>query len=101
MFSRRTAPSPGFCVLVLAAAVAGQTPAPPAGLPNAPGLQKPSGNEAAELSNAIDAALEADRWDEAIARGSELVAFRMRAQGPKNFETVNAQWQLQAYRRAG
>jgi len=52
-----------------------------------------------ELDKAIEAALKADRWDQAIARAEELLALRARAQGPKHFETVNAEWLLKALRR--
>ncbi len=37
---------------------------------------------AEELDKAINAALEADHWDEAIAKAEELLALRMRIQGP-------------------
>jgi hypothetical protein len=54
---------------------------------------------AKELDKAIEAALAADRWDEAIAREGELLALRVKVQGPKHFETVNAEWSLKALRR--
>ena len=54
---------------------------------------------AEELDKAIKAALKADRCDEAIARAEKLLAFRSRAQGPKHFETVNAQWLLKTLHR--
>ena len=44
------------------------------------------------------AALKADRWDAAIARAQELLALRTRVQGPKHYETVNAEWRLKALR---
>jgi tetratricopeptide (TPR) repeat protein len=50
-------------------------------------------------AKAIDAALTADRWDEAIARADELLALRARVQGVKHFETVNAEWRLKTLRR--
>jgi tetratricopeptide (TPR) repeat protein len=92
----------GLLVLFLTSAVPGQTPAPPAGPPTAPGLRKLSAADARraeELNKAIDAALKADRWDEAIARAQELLAVRTRVQGPKHFETVNVEWLLKALRR--
>jgi tetratricopeptide (TPR) repeat protein len=49
---------------------------------------------AEELDKAIAASLKADRWDEAIAKAEELLALRAKVQGPKHFETVNAQWRL-------
>ena len=79
-----------------------QTPAPPAGQPTAPGLRKLTGDDAKraeELDKAIEAALKADRWDEAIAKAEELLALRTRVQGPKHFETVNAEWRLKTLRR--
>ena len=54
---------------------------------------------AEELDKAIETALKADRWDEAIARAEELLALRTRAQGPKHFETMDAEWRLKALRR--
>ena len=79
-----------------------QTTSPKESQPPAPGLRKLTGDDAKraeELDNAIEAALKADRWDEAIARADELVALRTRAQGPKHFETVNAEWRLKTLRR--
>ncbi len=102
MFSKLTAPSLGWLVLFIASAVIAQTPSPPAGQPTAPGLRKLSGDDAKraeELNRAIDAALKADRWDEAIARVEELVALRTRTQGPRDFETVNAEWFLKTLKR--
>jgi tetratricopeptide (TPR) repeat protein len=54
---------------------------------------------AEELDKAVEAALRADRWDEAIARAQELLALRAKLQGPKHFETVNAEWRLKTLRR--
>src|SRR5262249_7552853 len=71
-----------------------QTPAP--GLPM---LTGDDAKRAAELDQAIDAALKADRWDEAIARAEELLALRAKVQGPKHFETVDAEWRLKTLRR--
>ena len=51
------------------------------------------------LAEAIGAAAKAERWNEAIARAEELVALRARAQGPKHFETVDAEWSLKTLRR--
>jgi tetratricopeptide (TPR) repeat protein len=70
--------------------------------PPAPGLRSLAGDEAqraAELDQAIAAALKADRWDAAIARTEELLALRRRVQGPRHFETVNAEWRLKALHR--
>ncbi len=97
-----TAPSLGLVVLFIASAVSGQTPAVPAGQPTAPGLRKLTGDDArraAELDKAIAAALEADRWGEAIARAEELHALRARALGPRHFETVSEEWRQKTLRR--
>ena len=55
-------------------------------------LKGDDAKRAEELAKAIEAALKADRWYEAIARAEELFALRTRVQGPKHFETVNAEW---------
>ena len=52
----------------------------------APGLRKLAGDDARradDLDKAIAAALEADRWDEAISRAEELHALRARVLGPE------------------
>jgi tetratricopeptide (TPR) repeat protein len=93
-----------FAILLIATIASsslGQTPAPQTAKPIAPGLIKLTGEDekrANELGEQIDKALNADRWDEAIARAEELLAMRTRAQGPKHFETVSAQWDLKALR---
>jgi tetratricopeptide (TPR) repeat protein len=69
--------------------------------PTAPGLRRLTGDDAKKaekLDEAIEAALEADRWDDAIARAEELLALRVRAQGPKHFEMVNAHWTVKTLR---
>ena len=66
------------------------------------GLIKLTGDDAKraeELDKAIEAALKADRCEEGIANAEELLALRTRAQGPKHFETVSAEWLLKALRR--
>jgi tetratricopeptide (TPR) repeat protein len=80
------------------------TPADPPDAPatKAPGLIVLSDRDAkraAGLKQAINQALQSDRWDEAIAKQEELVALRSRAQGPTHFETVDAEWDLKAFRR--
>ena len=70
----------------------------------APGLRRLAGDyarRAEELDKAIEAALKADRWDEAVAKAEELLALRTRVQGPKHFETVNVDWDLKALHRVG
>jgi len=89
-------------VVLISQPAPGQTPAPAAGKPIAPGLIKLTGEDekrANELDGQIDKAMKDDRWDEAIARAVELLALRMRAQGPKHFETVDAEWWLKTLRR--
>jgi tetratricopeptide (TPR) repeat protein len=79
-----------------------QTTSPKEAQPPAPGLRKLTGDDARraeELEKAIEAAEKANRWDEAIARAEELLGLRTRTQGPKHFETVNAEWLLRALRR--
>ena len=104
MFSKLMAPLFGSLVLFIPFPVSGQAPAPKpsAGQPPAPGLRKLTGDDekrAKQLDEQIDKALKADRWDEAIARAEELLALRTRVQGPKHFETVNAEWRLKTLRR--
>jgi len=79
-----------------------QTTSPKEAQPAAPGLRKLTGDDeerAKQLDEQIGKALRADRWDEAIARAVELLALRTRIQGPKHFETVNAEWLLKTLRR--
>ena len=79
-----------------------QTASPMEAQPPTPALRKLTGDDARraqELDKAIEAALKADHWDEAIAKAEERVALRTKAQGPKHFETVNADWHLRALRR--
>ena len=92
----------GLATEILVLPTTAQTTPPKEAQPAAPGLRKLSGddaNRAEELNKAIEVALKADRWNEAIARAEELLALRARAQGPKHFETVNAEWSLKALRR--
>ena len=79
-----------------------QTTASKQAQPPAPGLRKLTGDDARlaeELDKAIEASLKADRWEEAIAKQEKLLGLRTRAQGPKHFETVNAEWRLKTLRR--
>jgi tetratricopeptide (TPR) repeat protein len=102
MFCKFTASSIGSFVLISASVVSGQTPAAPTAKAVAAGLIKLTGEDekrARELDEQIDKAMKADRWSEAITKGEELLAMRTRVQGPKHFETVNAQWRVQALRR--
>jgi CHAT domain-containing protein/tetratricopeptide (TPR) repeat protein len=103
MFNKLPLPLLGLLVLWIASATLGQqTPTPPAGQPAAPGLIKLTGADARhaeKLNKAIEAALKADRWDQAIVKAQELLALRARIQGPKHFETVDAEWSLKALRR--
>ena len=104
MLGKVMAPFFGSLVLFFSFPVSGQEPAPKpsAGQPLVPGLRKLTGDDAKraeELDKAIEAAVKADRWSEAIARAEELLALRTRVQGPKNFETVDAEWRFKALRR--
>jgi tetratricopeptide (TPR) repeat protein len=81
---------------------AAQTTPPKEAPPPAPALRKLTGDDARraeELDRAVEAAVKADRWDEAITRAAELLALRARAQGPKHFETVTEELRLKALRR--
>jgi len=81
---------------------AAQTTSPKRDQPLAPGLRKLTGEDARraeELDKAIETALKADRWDEAIGKAEELRALRAQVQGPTHFETVNAEWLLKGLRR--
>jgi tetratricopeptide (TPR) repeat protein len=79
----------------------------PADSSEKPGVKPPrfivlSGEDAKRaeaLGQAVGEALHADRWDDAIAKQEELVALRSRAQGSTHFETVDAEWELKAFRR--
>ena len=82
--------------------VPGQTPAPPAAKTAAVGLTALTGDDEKrrdELGKAIDAAVEADRWDEAIAKAQDSDWLDARALGPKHFPTVDAEWFLKALLR--
>jgi len=90
----------GFAVPVMPTTA--QTTAPKEAQPTARELTELTGDDekrAKELDGQIDKALKADRWDEAIARAEELLALRTRVQGPKHFETVDAEWRLKTLRR--
>jgi tetratricopeptide (TPR) repeat protein len=92
----------GLAIAIPGLPATAQTTPPKEGQPLAPGLIKLTGdddNRAKELDKAINAALEADRWDEATARADELLALRTQVQGPKHFETVDADWRLKTLRR--
>ncbi len=92
----------GLGIEILGMPAAAQTTPATRAQPPAQGLQKLSGADdkrAEELDKAIDAAMKADRWEEAIARAEELLALRTKVQGPKHFEAVNAEWRLKTLRR--
>jgi hypothetical protein len=103
MLCKLSAPLIALFALVFAPTVSGQTPAPPASQPTAaPGLIKLTGADAKrakELDKAIDAALKADRWDEAIAKAEETLAQRAKVQGSTHFETMDAEWRVKTLRR--
>jgi tetratricopeptide (TPR) repeat protein len=90
----------GLVVVVLPAAA--QTRSPKESESEAPGLRKLTGDDAkraAELGKSIEAAIKADRWDEAVAKAEESLALRTRVLGPKHFETVNDEWRVRTDRR--
>jgi hypothetical protein len=92
----------GFGIGIPVLPATAQTTSPKEAQPLAPGLRKLTGDDARraeELEKAIVAAMKADRWDEAIPRGEELLALRTRVQGPKQFETVNAERLCKTLRR--
>jgi len=92
----------GFGIAIPGSPTTAQTTSPKEAQPQSQGLIKLTADDAKraeELDKAIQAALSADRWNEAIARAEELLALRTRAQGPKHFETVDAEWRLKALRR--
>jgi tetratricopeptide (TPR) repeat protein len=70
--------------------------------PIAPGLIELTGEDkkrAKQLCEEMEKAVNADRWDEAIAKAEELLALRTRAQGPKHYETVDAVRQVKNIRQ--
>ncbi|MGO9465961.1 MAG: tetratricopeptide repeat protein [Isosphaeraceae bacterium] len=92
----------GFGLAMPGTPTTAQTTSPKEAQPAASGLRKLTGEDekrAKQLDEQIDQATKADRWDEAIARAEELLALRTRAQGPKHFETVNAEWRIKTLRR--
>ncbi|MFO0889252.1 MAG: CHAT domain-containing tetratricopeptide repeat protein [Isosphaeraceae bacterium] len=62
-------------------------------------LEGEDARRASDLDKAIVAAIKADRWDEATAKGEELLALRIRVQGQSHFETINTEWRLRSLRR--
>jgi tetratricopeptide (TPR) repeat protein len=92
-----------FLAVVVAASCLAQSPKPAEGRSaTARGLQKLAGEDARraeQLNQGIEKDLEADRWNQAIAKAGELLALRAKVQGPKHFESVNAEWLLQTLRR--
>ncbi len=104
MFSKLMALLFGSLALSIPFPDSGQAtaPKPSAGQPTAPGLRELTGDDekrAKQLDEQIDKALDADRWDEAVARAEELFTLRTHAQGPKHFETVDAEWRQKTLRR--
>ena len=91
----------GFVIEITALSATAQTTPPKKAQPPTPALRKLTGDDARrvdDLDKAIEAALKADRWDEAVARAEELLALRSRVQGPKYFETADAEWVLKTLR---
>jgi tetratricopeptide (TPR) repeat protein len=92
-----------FFAGALAASSPAQAPKPADGpVATAPGLTKLTGEDARraeKLDQEIKKDLQADQWDQAIAKAGKLLALRTKVQGPKHFEAVNADWQLKTLRR--
>ncbi len=104
MSTKLMAPLLGSLLVFIPFPASAQSPASKSsvGQAPAPGLRKLTGEDekkAKQLDEQIDKATKADRWDEAIARAEEMLALRARAQGPKHFETVDAEWNLKTLRR--
>ena len=65
-------------------------------------LRKLTGDDARrarELNQAIEDALLAGSWDEAIAQAEEMVAWRTKILGPWNYGVVSDEWRLRTLRR--
>jgi hypothetical protein len=91
-----------FAAAAPASSAVAQTATPKDSPPPPAGLRKLAGDDAQRadvLGKAINAAVSADRWDEAIARAEELLSFKTRLLGVKHFETVNEDWRLKTLRR--
>jgi tetratricopeptide (TPR) repeat protein len=104
MNAERTMPLLGLLVLLIGSSAPGQAPAPSSGQPPAApaGLRKLAGDDetrAKHLDEQIDKATEEDRWGEALAKAEELSALRVRVQGAKHFEAVDAEWRVKRLRR--
>jgi CHAT domain-containing protein/tetratricopeptide (TPR) repeat protein len=102
MVKKFRASSLTLLVISIASSTLAQTPAQGTGKPAAPALINLTGDDekrAKQLDEHIDGASKSDRWDEAIAKAEELRALRSRVQGPKHFETVDAEWRLTTLRR--
>ena len=92
----------GLLIVITGLPTIAQTTPPQEVQAPAPGMLKLTGEDAKraeELDKATDAAVKADRWDEAVAKAEELLALRTKVQGPKHFETVDAQWRLRSLQR--
>ena len=75
----------GLGIEILALSAEAQTASRKEAQAPAPGLLKLTGDDARraqELDKSVVTALQADRWDEAIARAEELLALRGAATGP-------------------
>jgi tetratricopeptide (TPR) repeat protein len=91
----------GVMALLVTSAAPGQTPSAVTDPQAAPGLRVLTGDDAKQaevLDKAIEASCKAGQWDEAIAKARKLLALRTRVQGPKHFETVNAEWRAKTLR---
>ncbi len=102
MFQKRRDAWLAWLFVLLASSISGRSGGQAQGEPQAPELRSPTAGDEKrinQLNQQVDKAVEADRWDEAIALAEERLALRQRAQGPGHFETVNAEWNLKTLRR--
>src|SRR6516164_414159 len=104
MSSKLKAPFLASLVLLIPHPASDQapTPKPQAAKLSAPGLIRLNGDDekrGKEPEEQIEKALNANHRDEAIARAEELLSLRSKVQGPKHFETVDAEWPLKTLRR--
>jgi CHAT domain-containing protein/tetratricopeptide (TPR) repeat protein len=86
----------------IAYSAAAQQPADSAGQTSALHLRKLTGDDekrAKELDEQIDKATRAGEWDGVIARTQELCALKVRALGPKHFDTISTEARLKSLRR--
>ena len=87
---------------ILARPALAQVPAPKAPKAATPAPRKLSNDDAKraeEMDNSVGAALNSDRWDQAITRTEDLLALKTRALGQDHFEVTSLGWNLKLLRR--